>query len=65
MKRLTNKKGFTIIEIIVVMAVLSILVLLAMSRFTGYTQKAKEVKIKNDIILSLITLWPIIMGIQE
>ncbi|NMA86823.1 MAG: type II secretion system protein [Tissierellia bacterium] len=44
-----NKKGFTLIELIVVMAIIGILVMLAMPKFMGYTEKAKLTKIQNDI----------------
>lgn len=44
-----NEKGFTIIELIFVIAVLAILVLLATPKFMGYTQEAKVTQIKNDI----------------
>lgn len=43
------KKGFTIIELIVVIAVLGILVLLALPKFLGYTEKAQIVNIQSDI----------------
>jgi len=39
-----NKKAFTIIELIVVMAIIGILVLLAMPKFMGYTKEAKFTK---------------------
>lgn len=44
-----NKKGFTIIELIVVIAILGILVLLAAPRFMGYTEKATLRNIQNDV----------------
>lgn len=44
-----NKKGFTLIELIVVIAVLGILVLLAAPKFLGYTNDAKIAQIKADI----------------
>jgi len=44
-----KKKGFTLIELIVVMAIIGILVLLAAPRFLGQTQEAKETKILNDV----------------
>lgn len=44
-----NKRGFTLIELIVVMAIIGILVMLAMPKFMGYTEKAKLTNIQNDI----------------
>jgi len=43
-----NKKGFTIIELIVVMAVIGILVLLAMPKFMGHTKEAKYIKLISN-----------------
>lgn len=43
-----NKKAFTILELIVVIAVIGILVLLAMPSFSGYVEKAHLSHIKND-----------------
>lgn len=40
--------GFTIIELIVVMAVIAILVLMAAPKYLGYTQKAKQTQTIND-----------------
>ena len=42
-------KGFTIIELIVVIAIIGILVLLAAPRFLGYTQNAQLVRIRHDV----------------
>lgn len=44
-KRLHNRKGFTLIELIVVIAILAILALIAIPRLTGFTDRAK---IAND-----------------
>ena len=44
-----NKKGFTIIELLTVIAILGILVLLAAPRFLGYSEHARLAQIKNDI----------------
>ena len=40
-QRLKNKKGFTLIELIVVIAILGILALIAIPRFAGFTDRAK------------------------
>ena len=42
MKNLKNKKGFTLIELIVVIAILGILALFLVPQFMGYSQDAKE-----------------------
>ncbi|WP_231701874.1 type II secretion system protein [Crassaminicella thermophila] len=41
-KRINNKKGFTLIELIVVIAILGILGMIAVPKFSGFTDKAKE-----------------------
>ena len=40
-KRLHNRKGFTLIELIVVIAILAILALIAIPRLGGFTDSAK------------------------
>lgn len=49
MKFIKNKKAFTLIELIVVMAIIAVLVLLAAPKFIGQTDKAKAAQIQNDI----------------
>lgn len=44
-----KNKGFTLIELIVIIAVLGILVLVAAPKFLGHTEDAKLAQIKNDI----------------
>ena len=44
-----KNRGFTLIELIVVMAVIAVLVLLAAPRFMGHTEKAKVAQIQNDV----------------
>lgn len=43
-----NKKGFTLIELIVVIAILGILVLLAAPRYLGYTRDANKATMQAD-----------------
>lgn len=45
-KRL-NKKGFTLIELIVVIAILGILALIAIPRLAGFTENAKQANDKE------------------
>lgn len=44
-----NKKGFSLIEIIVAMAIISIVVAVAAFNLSGSRERANEVKIQNDI----------------
>ena len=44
-----NKKGFSLIEIIVAVVIISILVAFAAFNFGGSREKANEARIKNDI----------------
>ncbi len=44
-----NKKGFTIVELLVVIAVVAILVLLAVLGISNYIEKAKVTRIQNDV----------------
>lgn len=47
--KMKNKKGFTLIELIVVIAVIGILVLLAAPKFLGYTKDAHVAAMKADV----------------
>ena len=53
MKNLKNKKGFTLIELIVVIAILGILALFLVPQFMGYSQDAK----KQVAIANTRTVW--------
>lgn len=44
-----NKRGFTLIELIVVVAIIGILVLIAAPRFTGFTKDAKVATMQADV----------------
>jgi prepilin-type N-terminal cleavage/methylation domain-containing protein len=44
MKKILNKKGFTLIELIVVIAILAILALILVPSITGYIEKANDAK---------------------
>lgn len=53
MKNIKNKKGFTLIELIVVIAILGILMLILVPSFLGYAEDAKEQVVKANTR----TLW--------
>jgi prepilin-type N-terminal cleavage/methylation domain-containing protein len=51
-RKLHNRKGFTLIELIVVIAILGILAVIAVPRLGGFTEAAKET---NDEELAAVT----------
>ena len=48
-RRKLGNKGFTLIELIVVIAVIGVLVLLAAPKFLGYTRDAKVAALQSDV----------------
>ena len=49
LESIKNREGFTLIELIVVMAIIAILVLLAAPRFLGYTKDANVAAVQQDV----------------
>ncbi len=47
-KRLNNRKGFTLIELIVVIAIIAILAAVLIPRFTGFSESAREKAVMSD-----------------
>lgn len=75
LESIKNKEGFTLIELIVVMAIIAILVLLAAPRFLGYTKDAEVSAVRQDVkVLSDAALqynienegtWPAVLVDEE
>jgi prepilin-type N-terminal cleavage/methylation domain-containing protein len=55
-KILKNRKGFTLVEVIVVLVILAVLAAIAIPALTGYIDKANERKILNDARYGLMAL---------
>lgn len=47
-KKLNNRKGFTLIELIVVIAILGILAAVLVPQLGGFTDKAKQAQVLSD-----------------
>ena len=59
MKKLTNKKGFTLVELLVVVAIIAILMLIAIPRFMNSTTGAKIKTFEGNFrtVVSAITQY--------
>lgn len=53
---LRNRSGFTLIEVLVVMAVIALLLTIALPRYFGSLEKSKEVVLKENLQVMRVTL---------
>ena len=51
-KKLKDKKGFTLVELIVVLVILAILAALLIPALTGYIDKANQDKVTAELFLN-------------
>ncbi|MFH1783844.1 MAG: type II secretion system protein [bacterium] len=49
LKRLRNKKGFTLVELLIVIVILGILAAIVIARFAGATKESKEANLKGNL----------------
>ena len=56
MNKRLNKKGFTLIELIVVIAIIAILAVILIPRFTGFTESANKKAAMSDARNILVSL---------
>ncbi|RQD70669.1 MAG: type II secretion system protein [Tindallia sp. MSAO_Bac2] len=57
-KRMKNRKGFTLIELIVVIAILGILAVIAVPRLLGFTSRAEDAA-KDATLRTVQSAWTI------
>ena len=49
-RKMKNKKGFTLVELIVVLVILAILAALLVPALTGYIDKAREQSLISEVL---------------
>lgn len=52
-RKMKNKKGFTLVELIVVLVILAILAALLIPALTGYIDKAREEKVVSECLYGI------------
>ncbi len=59
MKRLKNREGFTLVELIIVIAILAVLASIAVPNLLGSVEKSRQAKDEANakIIADVITMW--------
>ena len=64
-KKLKDKKGFTLVELIVVLVILAILAALLIPALTGYIDRANEEKVIAEARMALMAAPRVLLSMQR
>lgn len=63
--KVKNKKGFTLVELIVVLVILAILAALLIPALTGYIDKANKEKVVSETRMVVMAVQTVVSFLEE